>query len=313
VAAGAVSDAPTWVKGADHGGSQRAAGNQVFEFHGIDWVLEYWVIEAGWELIPADQPTRPLASQKSSFPPRHLTATDRAPRSGMHRTILVIGGNSGIGLATVSLLQSQGNHLIAAARSPEALAGLGIPTQPFDATAPEALELPAVLDGLIYFPGSITLKPFHRLTAGDFLNDFQINCLGAASAIQNALPALKAAPAASIVLFSTVAVDQGMAFHASVAAAKGAVEGLALSLAAELAPKIRVNVIAPSLTDTPLASAFLNSDAKREGAGKRHPLQQVGDAADVAALAAFLLSDASKFMTGQILRPDGGLSSVRTF
>jgi NAD(P)-dependent dehydrogenase (short-subunit alcohol dehydrogenase family) len=115
------------------------------------------------------------------------------------------------------------------------------------------------------------------------------------------------------VLFSTVAVAQGMPFHASIAAAKGAVEGLALSLAAELAPKIRVNVIAPSLTDTPLAGTLLNTEAKREAAAKRHPLQRIGDPGQVAELADFLLSDASAFMTGQILRPDGGLSSIRTF
>ncbi len=157
------------------------------------------------------------------------------------------------------------------------------------------------------------MKPFHRLTEEDFLHDFRINCLGAAAAIQAALPSLKEAPSASVVLFSTVAVSQGMAFHASVSAAKGAVEGLALALAAELAPKIRVNVIAPSLTDTPLAGTLLNSDSKREVSAKRHPLQQIGDPGDVAELAAFLLSGAAKFMTGQILRPDGGLSSVRTF
>jgi NAD(P)-dependent dehydrogenase (short-subunit alcohol dehydrogenase family) len=170
-----------------------------------------------------------------------------------------------------------------------------------------------VLDGLVYFPGSITLKPFHRLTREDFLHDFQVNCLGAAETIRQALPSLKAAPSASIVLFSTVAVAQGMPFHASIAAAKGAVEGLALSLAAELAPKIRVNVIAPSLTDTPLAGTLLNTEAKREAAAKRHPLQRIGDPGQVAELADFLLSDASAFMTGQILRPDGGLSSIRTF
>jgi len=231
----------------------------------------------------------------------------------MSRTYLLIGGNSGIGLATARLLISRGNSLIAAARSPQPLAELGIAVQPFDALAPGPLELPGVLDGLIYFPGSITLKPFHRLTSEDFLNDYRINCLGAAAAIQAALPALKAAPSASVVLFSTVAVAQGMPFHASIAAAKGAVEGLALSLAAELAPKIRVNIIAPSLTDTPLAGNLLNSDAKKEAAAKRHPLQQTGDAEDVAKLAAFLLGDKSKFMTGQILRPDGGLSSIRTF
>ena len=190
---------------------------------------------------------------------------------------------------------------------------LGIPVQTFDALNPSPLDLPESLDGLVYFPGSITLKPFHRLTEEDFLHDFRINCLGAAAAIQAALPALKAAPSASIVLFSTVAVAQGMPFHASISAAKGAVEGLALSLAAELAPKIRVNVIAPSLTDTPLANSLLNSDAKRESAAKRHPLQQVGDPEDTAKLTAFLLSDAARFMTGQVLRPDGGLSSIRTF
>lgn len=231
----------------------------------------------------------------------------------MSKTILLIGGNSGIGLATARTLQTQGFQLIAAARSVAPLEELGIPVQPFDALNPSPLALPPVLDGIVYFPGSITLKPFHRLTAEDFLNDYRINCLGAVAALQAALPALKAAPSASVVLFSTVAVAQGMPFHASIAAAKGAVEGLMLSLAAELAPKIRVNAIAPSLTDTPLAGTLLSNDAKKEASAKRHPLQQVGDPDDVAQLVAFLLSDASKFMTGQILRPDGGLSSIRTF
>lgn len=231
----------------------------------------------------------------------------------MSKTILLIGGNSGIGLATARALQAQGTQLIAAARNAGPLEALGIPVQPFDALNPGTLVLPPVLDGIVYFPGSITLKPFHRLTAEDFLNDYRINCLGAAAALQAALPALKAAASASVVLFSTVAVAQGMPFHASIAAAKGAVEGLMLSLAAELAPKIRVNAIAPSLTDTPLAGTLLSTDAKKEASAKRHPLQQVGDPDDVAQLVAFLLSDASKFMTGQILRPDGGLSSIRTF
>jgi NAD(P)-dependent dehydrogenase (short-subunit alcohol dehydrogenase family) len=231
----------------------------------------------------------------------------------MSKTILLIGGNSGIGLATARALQTQGFQVIAAARSAAPLEALGIPVQPFDALNPSPLVLPPVLDGIVYFPGSITLKPFHRLTAEDCLNDYRVNCLGAIAALQAALPALKAAASASVVLFSTVAVAQGMPFHASIAAAKGAVEGLMLSLAAELAPKIRVNAIAPSLTDTPLAETLLSNDAKKEASAKRHPLQQVGDPEDVAQLVAFLLSDASKFMTGQILRPDGGLSSIRTF
>lgn len=225
----------------------------------------------------------------------------------------MIGGNSGIGLATARLLQAQGNSLIVAARSAGPLEEMGIPVHPFDALKPGPLELPPVLDGLVYFPGSITLKPFHRLTAEDFLKDYQINCLGAVAALQAALPALKAAPSASVVLFSSIAVAQGLPFHASIAAAKGAVEGLVLSLAAELAPRIRVNAIAPSLTDTPLAGNLLNSDVKKDAAAKRHPLQQVGDPEDTATLVAFLLSDAAKFMTGQVLRPDGGLSSIRTF
>ncbi len=225
----------------------------------------------------------------------------------------MIGGNSGIGLATAKVLLANGDTLLAAARTSGPLQEIGIPVQPFDALSPTPLDLPPVLDGFIYFPGSITLKPFHRLTAEDFLNDYRINCLGAVAALQSALPALKASPAASVVLFSTVAATQGMPFHASISAAKGAVEGMALSLAAELAPKIRVNVIAPSLTDTPLAGNLLNSEAKKDASAKRHPLQQIGDASDVARLVAFLLSDESKFMTGQVLRPDGGLSSVRTF
>ena len=231
----------------------------------------------------------------------------------MSRTILLIGGNSGIGLATARRLIDQGDTVIAAARNAGPLAELGIKVQPFDALQPAKLELPSTLDGLVYFPGTITLKPVHRLTTDDFLTDFGVNCLGAVSAIQSALPALKAAPSASIVLFSTVAVAQGMPFHTSIAAAKAAVEGLARSLAAELAPKIRVNLIAPSLTDTPLASNLLGSEAKREAAEKRHPLQRVGDPEQTAELADFLLSDEASFMTGQTLRPDGGLSSIRTF
>jgi NAD(P)-dependent dehydrogenase (short-subunit alcohol dehydrogenase family) len=231
----------------------------------------------------------------------------------MSKNILLVGGNSGIGLATAKVLKSNGFTLTAASRSSESLSALGIPAQPFDAENIGELNLPETLDGLIYFPGTINLKPFHRLTPSDFLRDFQINCLGAAQVIQQALPALKKSNHASIVLFSTVAVAQGMSFHASIATAKAAVEGLTKSLAAELAPKIRVNAIAPSLTDTPLASPFVGTDAKREAAEKRHPLQTIGNPEHIAQLAAFLLSDSASFITGQILHPDGGLSSIRTF
>jgi NAD(P)-dependent dehydrogenase (short-subunit alcohol dehydrogenase family) len=231
----------------------------------------------------------------------------------MSQHIAVIGGTSGIGRATVARLQEDGHTVHAACRSPEKLADLGLVAQSFDAAAPGPLTWPERLDGFVYFPGSISLKPFHRLSAEDFQRDLQVNLFGAIAALQSALPALKASGNASVVLFSTVAVAQGMPMHASIAAAKGAVEALARSLAAEWAPAIRVNVIAPSLTDTPLAGALLNSDLKKEAAGKRHPLQQVGRSEDMAALVAHLLSGHARFMTGQVLHVDGGLSAVRTF
>jgi len=229
------------------------------------------------------------------------------------KTILIIGGNSGIGYETAKQLKEQGHRVIAAVRNPEPLEALGIETQPFEATAPSELDLPDTLDGLVYFPGSINLKPFHRLSSADFAQDYAINAQGAVHCLQQALPALKKSPLASVILFSTVAVQTGMPYHASIAMAKGAIEGLTRSLAAELAPKIRVNAIAPSLTDTPLASTLLNDDTKRQASAKRHPLNQVGDPQDLAALAPLLLSDQSKFITGQVLSADGGMSSVKLF
>jgi NAD(P)-dependent dehydrogenase (short-subunit alcohol dehydrogenase family) len=174
-------------------------------------------------------------------------------------------------------------------------------------------DLPEVIDGLVFCPGSINLKPFNRLTTQDFLNDFNQNVLGAVALIQKILPNLKRANGASIVLFSTVAAKLGMPFHASVAASKAAIEGLAKSLAAEFAvSKIRVNVIAPSLTDTPLAAFLLNTDEKKEASGKRHPLQRIGTAEEIAQLVSFLLSDAASWITGQIIGADGGMGSLKT-
>lgn len=231
----------------------------------------------------------------------------------MSKRIALIGGTSGIGAATLQHFRAQGHEVYVACRNPASLQDQGIAAQHFDATAPTTLTWPEKLDGLVYCPGTISLKPFHRLSSEDFLKDWQVNVGGAIHALQSALPALKASGKASVVLFSTIAVAQGMPFHASIAAAKGALEALARSLAAEWAPVIRVNVIAPSLTDTPLAQSLLNDDTKRQAAAKRHPLQLVGQPADMVAMLDFLLSDHSSFMTGQVLRPDGGLSSVRLF
>lgn len=229
----------------------------------------------------------------------------------MNKNYLIVGGTSGIGAALVNRIKSH-SHIIATYKNNVKHSEGNVTYIKYDSEGELNLQPePDHLDGVVYCPGTINLKPFHRLTAYDFLRDFEINLLGAVKVIQHALPLLKKAERASIVLFSTVAVQQGMGFHSSVAASKGAVEGFARSLAAELAPKIRVNVIAPSITNTPLAEKFLNTEEKIKASEKRHPLQRIGTADDVAYMAAFLLSENASWITGQILKVDGGLSSVK--
>lgn len=230
------------------------------------------------------------------------------------KNILVVGASSGIGYQLALQLLEQGANVISLSRkAPENLSIQHI-TADVTQLQGDTAGLPEELHGLVYCPGSITLKPFARLTKDDFLKEFEINVLGAVSVIQGSLKSLKKAPdGASIVLFSTVAVSMGIGFHASIAAAKGAVEGLVKSLAAEFAPnRIKVNAIAPSLTDTPLAQHLLSTPEKREASAKRHPLNRVGSAAELAASALFLLSDDAAWMTGQVLHIDGGMSSVKT-
>jgi len=229
----------------------------------------------------------------------------------MSKTYLLIGGSYGIGSQIIDELPSDATIFVAS-RTNEGLAGKNVTHIPFDVLQDELPldQLPSVIDGFAYCPGSINLRPFKGLKLEAFTADFSINVIGAVKTLQQLQPLLAASEQASVVLFSTVAVQTGMPFHASVAASKGALEGLGRSLAAEWAPKVRVNVIAPSITDTPLANRFLNNDAKKEKAALRHPLKRIGTTQDVAQLAAFLLSEKSSWMTGQVLGLDGGMSSL---
>lgn len=226
------------------------------------------------------------------------------------KRILIAGASSGIGAALAQELSTQSHEVISLSRNTPAVAVTQHITYDIkNAELPPAID--GALDGLVYCPGSINLKPFKSLKTTDFQNDFEVNMLGAVKTIQAYLSNLSASNNASIVLFSTVAVQTGMPYHSSVAAAKGAVEGFARALAAELAPKIRVNVIAPSLVKTPLAARLTDNETKVAAASERHPLKRIGEPEEIAALAAYLLSDNSKWITGQILHIDGGMSSLK--
>ncbi|WP_445715770.1 SDR family NAD(P)-dependent oxidoreductase [Flavobacterium sp.] len=227
------------------------------------------------------------------------------------KNILLIGGSYGIGLAIAKELQFENNVYIAS-RSNENLADVKATHITFDATTDtiDTSQLPAVIDGLVYCPGSINLRPFKGLKPEAFETDLQINFISLVKVIQSILPNLLASEQASIVTFSSVAATMGMPFHTSVAASKGAIEGFAKALAAEYAPKIRVNVIAPSLTDTPLADKFLNNETKQEKSAERHPLKRFGKPEDSAQMATFLLSDKSSWISGQIFHVDGGMSTL---
>lgn len=227
------------------------------------------------------------------------------------KNILLIGGSYGIGLAIAKELENK-NNVFVASRTSEEIDNLNVTHIPFDVTTDilDVSKLPTVIDGLVYCPGSINLRPFRGLKMETFESDMQINFFNMVKVVQQILPQLTASNQASIVLFSSVAASMGMPFHTSVAAAKGAIEGFAKALAAEYAPKIRVNVIAPSLTNTPLADKFLNNETKQEKSAERHPLKRFGQPEDLAKMAAFLLSENTSWISGQVLHVDGGMSTL---
>lgn len=240
----------------------------------------------------------------------------------MSNITIIVGGAGGVGSALARRMVAAGQrvHLVGrdAAKLGAVASELGATSAVADVLDADSLKAaieaagPAI-SGLAYAVGSINLKPVTRLTDSDFEHDFRLNALGAVRAVQAALPGLKAAEGtASVLLFSTVAVAQGFTAHASVAMAKGAVEGLTLALAAELAPKIRVNCIAPSLTRTPLAKALTSNEQMATAIGQMHAMQRLGEADDIAAMGAFLMSQDAGWITGQIIGVDGGRSMLRT-
>jgi NAD(P)-dependent dehydrogenase (short-subunit alcohol dehydrogenase family) len=229
------------------------------------------------------------------------------------KNYVIIGGSSGIGEAISNELAQTGAAVFASFHKHIKESKESIQYFHLDVLAnePDLNLLPDQIDGLVYCPGSILLKPFARISAEEFVQDYQLQVIGAIKMIQLLLPNLKKSPTASIVLFSTVAVQMGFNFHSVVAASKGAIEGLTKALSAEFAPKIRVNCIAPSITNTALAASLLNTEEKVMANAQRHPLKKIGTAADIASMASFLLSDQASWITGQIMHVDGGMSSIK--
>ena len=228
-------------------------------------------------------------------------------------TFLVVGGSSGIGLQVTNQLAAAG-HTVHATYNTHAIENAGNIHYHNINVLDENINLdflPASIEGIVYCPGAISLRPFNRIPSDDFIKDYTLQVVGAVKVIQAALLKLKESKNGSIVLFSTVAVQVGLNFHSLVASSKGAIEGLTKALAAELAPTIRVNCIAPSLTNTPLAASLLNSDQKIDANAQRHPLKRVGTPLDIANAVEFLLTDKSSWVTGQILSVDGGMSAIK--
>ena len=238
----------------------------------------------------------------------------------MPKKYLIYGATGGIGSATARLLAARGHQLHLVSRNPDALGLIAAELNATYSTGDvleesflrrSVAEAGESIDGLIYAVGSITLKALPRLTHADFMRDYQLNAVSAALAIQAALPALKKSGHGAVVFFSSIAAAQGFGMHASIAMAKGALSSLTLSLAAELAPAVRVNAIAPSLTQTPLSKSHWQNETMAQSIASLHPISRLGHADDIASLAAFLVSDEAAWITGQIIGVDGGRSTLR--
>ena len=225
------------------------------------------------------------------------------------RTIAIIGGSKGIGFSIIESLVNS-TKIINISRTPPNIDHENLSHHSCDAISEDLPEIDN-LDGLVYCPGTINLKPFNRLSVDDFRQDFEINVIGAVKAIQKYLPVLSNSNFGSIVLFSTVATSLGMPFHASIATAKSAIEGLTKSVAADLAPEIRVNAIAPTITNTELASKLLRNERMIENTIQRHPLKKYLNPEEVSTMAEYLLSDNSKSISGQIFKLDCGIVSLK--
>lgn len=222
---------------------------------------------------------------------------------------VIVGGSKGIGKETAELLAAEGHQVTVFSRTPYEGPAHTIEWEEFDVLEDSwEDQMPEDIDGLVYSVGSINLKPFRGLKTEVFEADFQLHVMGAIKALQAAYKKFNANSNPSVVLYSTVAVQRGMPFHATVSASKGAIEGLTRAIASEWAPKARINCIAPSLTDTPLAGKLLSTPEKKEAMGNNNPMKRVGEANDIAEMTAFLLSDKSSWMTGQIIHIDGGQS-----
>ena len=230
-----------------------------------------------------------------------------------NKNIFIVGGSNGIGLSLIKQISSK-NNIYSASRNDNNLNDYNVKYIKYDSVNDLEIDtsiLPDKIDGFVYCPGSINLRPFNTLKTESFLEDYKINFLGAIKSLKMILPLMQKSDNSSIVFFSTVAVSIGMPFHSSISSSKGAIEGLTRSLAAEFAPKIRVNSIAPSIVKTNLSEKFLNSDLKIEKASERHPLGRIGKVEEISKLTSYLLSDDSSWVTGQVINIDGGIGSIR--